>query len=100
MDDLPSGGLQADVRWGGEQGFAARQRVHIYSLIDDDSVTYSGIDGCSGVLMLKNGVRYPKPLEEGGLWSEKVVWKARQSDMPAHGGWQDGTLGSASMGMP
>lgn len=68
--------------------------------IGDDSVAYGGIDGCSGVLVLKNGVRCPKALEEGGLWSKAVVWKARQSDMLPDGGWQDGTLGSASLGMP
>lgn len=48
--------------------------------------------------MRRNGVKCPRPLEEGGSWSEKVVWKARRSTVPADRGWQDGTLGLRVLG--
>lgn len=64
----------------------------------DDNSTYGGTDGCSGVLVLKNGVSCPKRLGKVGFGARRClgyVWKAGQSDMVA--GW---TLGSVSLGMP
>lgn len=41
--------------------------------MDARSVTYGGTEGCSRVLVLRNGVRCPEPREKGGLWSEEVA---------------------------
>lgn len=69
------------------------------SHIDDNLVTCGGTDGCSGVLVLKKRGELPQT-----SWERWVLEQEGASGMSGKQGratwWQDGTLGSVSLGMP